>query len=472
MILGNYYMINTKYFNRNKKSHLIDKVTCKYKCDFYKKELIIVYENNNIYGFLEFINDEITLIKVDKPEYAYYLISKYLIIKRYIFEEIKINKKIFSSFKNQFTKINYPYKEENDFIILKNNAKDINRLVKVGILDTGKNNSITDVPGVKVGHTTYHDSIHHTGITAIIPHADNVFKNKLLASCYVGNGFSKPVGFIQVEELGTIETPILFTNTLSIGVVTNGLIKYMIENNEDIGLSTGTVNPIVMECNDSSINNIRDIFLNDEDVNKAIKNAESYFLQGSYGAGSGMCCHGFKGGIGSSSRIVKIEDSNYNIGVIVNSNFKGNSNDLVFNKKFVGNIINDLQEEVQDRGSIAVVIATDIPLDNRQLKRLCKRAIIGIGNTGSYMGNGSGDVVLAFSTANIIRHYSKEAFNNINTLQDEYIDTVFRGVVEAVEEAVLNSLLFNFSVKSYKGKIKDSINEYLEAIDDLLITNL
>ncbi|MDD2682222.1 MAG: P1 family peptidase, partial [Bacilli bacterium] len=120
----------------------------------------------------------------------------------------------------------------------------------------------------------------------------------------------------------------------------------------------------------------------------------------------------------------------------------------------------------------AVVIATDIPLDNRQLKRLCKRAIIGIGNTGSYMRNGSGDVVLAFSTANIIRHYSKEAFNNINTLQDEYIDTVFRGVVEAVEEAVLNSLLFNFSVKSYKGKIKDSINEYLEAIDDLLITNL
>ena len=185
-----------------------------------------------------------------------------------------------------------------------------------------------------------------------------------------------------------------------------------------------------------------------------------------------MTCHGFKGGIGSSSRILEIKDKKYYLGVLVNSNFKANSNDLVFNKNFVGNLINDLQEDIPDKGSIAIVIATDIPLDNRQLKRICKRAIIGIGNTGSYMGNGSGDLVLAFSTANIINHYSSDATIQLVTLHDSYIEQVFRGVVEATEEAILNSLLFNKPVKSFKGEIKNSINESIEAIDDLLITKL
>lgn len=465
-------MKNTKYFNSIKDSYLLDKASCKYKCDFNNKQIIICYKNNLIFGFLEFKDDFIKIIRVDNPEDAYYLISKYLILNRYLFKQVKINKQLFISFKSQFEKINYPFTEENGLIILSNLTKDCNRLVEVGIFKSGKNNSITDVPGVKVGHVTYHDEFHHTGITAIIPHSNNVFINKLMASSYVGNGFSKPVGFVQVEELGTIETPILLTNTLSIGVVTDGLIKYMLTNNKDIGVTTGTVNPVVMECNDSSVNNIRDIFLTSKDVEEAIKSANTFFLQGSFGAGAGMTCHGFKGGIGTSSRIIEIKDSRYNLGVLVNSNFKKNSNDLVFNKKFVGNLINGLSEEVQDKGSIAIVIATDIPLDNRQLKRLCRRAIIGIGNTGSYMGNGSGDIVVAFSTANIIDHYPTHSLINISSLHDSFIDKVFRAVVEATEEAILNSLLFNEPVKSYKGEMKNTINEYIEAIDDLLITRL
>lgn len=465
-------MLNTKYFNKIKKSWILDKAKCKFKHDFNNKQIIIIYDNNNVFGFLEFQNDWIKMISVEKKEHAYFLISKYLIINRYLVNQVKIDKELFNFFKPQFEMINYPFKEEQEYIVLINKADEVKRLVEVGKLNPGKNNSITDVPGVKVGNLTYHDDLHHTGITAIIPHSNNIFKNKLLASCYIGNGFTKPIGFTQVEELGTIETPILLTNTLSIGVVADGLIKYMLANNEDIGLSTGTVNPLVMECNDGGINTIRDIFLASEDVEKAISNSSTLFSQGSFGAGSGMTCHGFKGGIGSSSRILEIKDKKYYLGVLVNSNFKANSNDLVFNKNFVGNLINDLQEDIPDKGSIAIVIATDIPLDNRQLKRICKRAIIGIGNTGSYMGNGSGDLVLAFSTANIINHYSSDATIQLVTLHDSYIDQVFRGVVEATEEAILNSLLFNKPVKSFKGEIKNSINESIEAIDDLLITKL
>lgn len=465
-------MLNTKYFNKVKDSYLLDKAKCKYKFEFFNKQTIIAYENNNICGFLEFKDDYLKTIKVDKNEYAYLLISKYLIINRYLFGQVYIEKDLFNCFKCEFEKIKYPSKEEKDYIVLENKAKDVNRLVEVGVLETGENNSITDVPGVKVGHVTYHDETHHTGITAILPHTNSIFRNKLIASCYIGNGFSKPIGFVQIEELGTIETPILLTNTLSIGAVTDGLIKHMLSNNEDIGITTGTVNPVVMECNDSSINNIRDIFLTSKDVEEAIKNSGVSFSQGSFGAGAGMTCHGFKGGIGTSSRIIEIKDIKYQLGVLVNSNFKGNSSDLVFKKKFVGKNIDEYQEEIQDKGSIAVVIATDIPLDNRQLKRLCKRAIIGIGNTGSYIGNGSGDIVLAFSTANVINHYPKEAVINIESLHDSYIDKVFRGVVEATEEAVLNSLLFNKALRSYKGELKNSINEYIEVIDDLLITKL
>ena len=220
------------------------------------------------------------------------------------------------------------------------------RKVKVGNLKAGKNNAITDVKGVKVGHVTYHDEQHHTGVTAIVP-KDNIFQEKVLASCYTFNGFGKCIGFMEVEELWTLVTPIILTNTLAVGRAADGLIHYMLDKNPDICIKTGSVNPLVMECNDAIVNNIRDIIITKEDVYKAIDNASSNFKQGSYGAGSGMVCHSLKGGIGSSSRVIAIDNKEYTVGVLVNSNFS-NSKDLVFNKVFIGDKIN-LEDKSESR---------------------------------------------------------------------------------------------------------------------------
>ena len=173
------------------------------------------------------------------------------------------------------------------------------RLVKIGHLEVGKKNNICDVKGVKVGHFTLNEGSIHTGITAILPHGKNLFKEKVVASCYTYNGFGKAIGLIQIDELGTIESPIILTNTLAIGKVSDALITYMLQDNPEIGRTTSTINPIVLECNDGAINDIQKVVLNKEDLFYAINNAKDDFLEGSVGAGTGMKCHGFKGGIGS-----------------------------------------------------------------------------------------------------------------------------------------------------------------------------
>ena len=205
------------------------------------------------------------------------------------------------------------------------------RIVKIGDLETGLRNNICDVDGVLVGHSTIDDGNIHTGITAILPHKSNMFKEKVVAASYSYNGFGKSIGLLQVDELGTIETPILLTNTLNVGKVSDGLISYMLQDNPEIGVSTSTINPIVMECNDGSINQIQLRVLNEKNVFESIDFASDDFKQGNIGAGTGMKCHGFKGGIGSSSRIVEYENVKYTIGVLVNSNFgSSNGKDLIF----------------------------------------------------------------------------------------------------------------------------------------------
>lgn len=344
------------------------------------------------------------------------------------------------------------------------------RIVKIGNLPVGEKNNICDVPGVLVGHVTINEGTNHTGITCVLPHKGNLFLEKVVAATYVYNGFGKTIGLIQIDELGTIETPILLTNTLSAGSVAEGLVDYMVKQSPEIGVSTSTVNPIVMECNDGTINDIQKRILNTNHVYQVISNASADFIEGDIGAGCGMKCHGFKGGIGSSSRIIKIGDNDYTIGVLVNSNFgSSNGSDLIFKGRYMGDLINDYNlKKEEDKGSIVVVFATDAPLDNRQLRRVAKRIELGIAKTGSYAGNGSGDVMIAFSTKNKVSHYPTNHIEQIERFSDDYINKIFKGVVDATEEAVLNSMLHAKGKTGYHGTYYKSLMEYRDLFDDLL----
>jgi len=333
--------------------------------------------------------------------------------------------------------------------------------IKIGELETGENNLITDVKGVKVGHVTLDKDDIKTGVTAILPHEGNIFKEKVLAASYVINGFGKTAGTIQIEELGTIETPIVLTNTLSIGAAYEGVVRYMLEQNEDIGDTTGTVNPVVCECNDGYLNNIRHLEVKVEHVLEAIKDAKVLFEEGAVGAGTGMSCYGLKGGIGSASRSIEIHSDKYTIGTLVLSNF-GRKDDLIIDGIKVGRLIKEGEKQV-DKGSIIIIIATDLPLSERQLKRICKRATVGLARTGSYIGNGSGDVVIAFSTANKIKHYD-EGIIDYKAIHDNNIDLVFRAVTETVEESVLNSMIYANTVTGRDGHKRISLNEYMDKV--------
>ena len=224
--------------------------------------------------------------------------------------------------------------------------------LKIGRGTPGPRNLITDVPGVTVGHVTIRDGADiNTGVTAILPHQGNLFQDKVMAASAVINGFGKSMGLVQVEELGTIETPIIMTNTLSIGTAATGLIKYMLQQNEDIGVKTGTVNPLVCECNDGRLNDIRGLHVKEEHVFEAIANCSEDFEEGVVGSGTGMCCLGLKGGIGSASRIVKLDDQEYTVGALVMSNF-GGAGRLMIEGRHMGQEIKDKLEAQQDKGSI------------------------------------------------------------------------------------------------------------------------
>ena len=333
--------------------------------------------------------------------------------------------------------------------------------LKIGKLSKGKNNLITDVKGVKVGHKTLDNGKIKTGVTAIIPHSDNIFKEKLICSSYVINGFGKSIGLVQIDELGTLETPIILTNTLSVGTCSTALVKHMLKENEDIGVTTGTVNPVVCECNDGYLNDIRGLHVKEEDVFKAIENAEVNFKEGNIGAGTGMSCYQLKGGIGSASRVLKLDDKEYTIGSLVLSNF-GLKEDLLVDGIKVGEKIVEKESEELEKGSIIIILATDIPMNERQLKRIAKRVPIGLARTGSHIGNGSGDIVIAFSTANRIKHYEDRDIVSIKIINENIIDKVFRGVTECVEEAVISSLLHSEKTIGTSEHKRESLKKYID----------
>ena len=275
------------------------------------------------------------------------------------------------------------------------------------------------------------------------------------------NGFGKTTGLVQIDELGTLETPILFTNTLSVGTAQTALVKYMLEKNPDICETTGSVNPVVCECNDCGLNDIRGLHVTEQHVFAALADCKADFAEGAVGAGRGMRCHGLKGGIGSASRLVELDGKSYTIGALVLSNH-ATFDDLIV----AGTPIHELLEARipphEDKGSIITVLATDIPLSERQLRRLCHRALVGLSRTGSACGNGSGEIVLAFTTANRMPHYSDKALLPMEMLHDDAINPLFRAVAECVEESVLSSLLHAETVTGYHGRTVQCLSDLLK----------
>lgn len=325
----------------------------------------------------------------------------------------------------------------------------------------GKRNLITDVPGVKVGHVTLRDDEKdiHTGVTAILPHEGNLFKDKVAAGVSVINGFGKSVGLVQIEELGNIESPIIMTNTFSVGTALNASLRYMLADNEDIGVTTCTVNCVVTECNDGTLNDIRGMHVTEEDVLDALKNAGDDFEEGGVGSGTGMCCMGIKGGIGSASRRVKVKEQEYTLGAILMSNF-GELGNLRIDGQKISTPLPKTEDD-KDKGSVIIVIGTNLPLSDRQLRRVAKRATIGLGRVGSFMGNGSGDIAIAFSTSNIIPHYCESGIVETKMLHDDALDHVFEATAEAVEEAVISSLYHAETVKGIRGKTLYGLREFI-----------
>jgi len=347
---------------------------------------------------------------------------------------------------------------------LKNQKRIRDYGVEIGTLKTGELNAITDVAGVTVGQVTLSGGNMQTGVTAIKPHQGDLFHEKLIASSHVINGFGKTMGTIQLAELGVLETPIVLTNTLNVGTAANAVIEYMLEKNEDIGRTTGTVNPIVGECNDMFLNDVRGRFVKEEHVRRALDETGEEFEEGAVGAGRGMLCYSLKGGIGSASRMIELTNARYTIGVLVLSNF-GMLSDLTVGGKPIGKklkiqILQSLDE--QDKGSVMIVVATDLPVSERQLNRILKRSVTGLSRTGSIITNGSGEIVLGFSTANKIPHNKPSQALTIETIHEEDIDEAFRAVGEATEEAVLNSLITAEAVVGRDGNSRPALKELIE----------
>lgn len=332
--------------------------------------------------------------------------------------------------------------------------------VKIGVLPTGRYNAITDVPGVLVGQTTLtrSDSI-RTGVTAIIPHNGNIFQQKVPAAIYVGNGFGKLAGTTQVKELGNIEAPVILTNTLNVSTGMEGVIEHTLQQkgNEQ----AQSVNAVVGETNDGYLNDIRGRHVQKQDVLNAIRTAKTGAVdEGCVGAGTGTVCFGFKGGIGTASRKLPASLGGYTVGVLVQTNFGGV---LQIDGAPVGEELKKfyLSDQLNNPvdGSCMMVVATDAPLDSRNLERLAKRAFMGLAKTGGIASNGSGDYVIAFCTDSTLRvaHDTKETMQNMKLLRNDETSPLFMAAIEATEEAIINSLFAATTTKGKGGRVVEAL---------------
>jgi len=342
--------------------------------------------------------------------------------------------------------------------------------IKTGVFKTGINNAITDVPGVRVGQVTKIEGDDmRTGVTAIVQHEGNIFRKKVPAAIFVGNGFGKLAGVTQINELGNIETPVILTNTLNVSTALDALITYTLA--QDGNSDVGSVNGVVGETNDGGLNNIRARYIKPEDVLKAIEVAKGGKVEeGGVGAGTGTICFGYKGGIGTSSRVLPASLGGYTVGVLVQSNYGGilevngvKVGQLLENYSFRKNIMQDVD------GSCMIVVITDAPITARNLERVAKRAFMGLAKTGGIASNGSGDYVIAMSVAQENLVDESKPFYTPKELQNDDMSPLFMATIEATEEALLNSLFMAKTTKGYKGKIVERLP--VEKIIDYIKAN-
>ena len=337
----------------------------------------------------------------------------------------------------------------------------------IGIFNTGEYNAITDVPGVHVGQTTVVEGSRvRTGVTAILPHKGNLYSSRVPAAIHVGNGFGKLLGVTQVKELGEIETPILLTCTLCVWKAADAMVEWLLD--QDDMENVRSINPVVGETNDGRLNDIRSRPIEAHHVVAALESATNGpVTEGAVGAGAGTVAFGWKGGIGTSSRMLPESLGGYNLGVLVQSNFGGilqiggapvgvelgqySFSDQVSREEAPGP-----EEDIHEWGSIMMVIATDAPLSDRNLERVARRAVMGLSRTGSYASNGSGDYVIAFSTANSVRRSSASEIHELEALPNGRISALFQATVEATEEAIYNSL-FKAQTVSSNGRTVEAL---------------
>jgi D-aminopeptidase len=326
-----------------------------------------------------------------------------------------------------------------------------------GSLPAGDRNSIADVPDVTVGHATLIEGDVRTGVTAVLPHDGDVFRGKLVAAAVVLNGFGKSTGLVQVNELGTLETPILLSNTFAVGTCANALIRRAVAGNPEIGRQTSTVNPVVLECNDGYLSDIQAMAVTEAHADAAIEAAAEEFDVGAVGAGTGMSCFGLKGGIGSASRRLRLDGEAYHLGVLVLANF-GRAGDLRLPD---GRRVDVASVQAAEAGSCIIVIGTDVPVDHRQLGRVARRAGVGLAWCGSFWGNGSGDIALAFTTANRMPHDADADLIAHRVLAEGRIDRLFQATAEATQEAVLDALAAADTMVGRKGHRRVGLREVL-----------
>jgi D-aminopeptidase len=323
--------------------------------------------------------------------------------------------------------------------------------IKLGVLPTGQNNAITDVPGVRVGHVTIKQGANiRTGVTAILPHTGNLFQQKSPAAIYIGNGFGKLTGYSQIDELGTLETPIVLTNTLSVPTAADAVIDYTLsqKGNEEVR----SVNTVIGETNDGFLNDIRGRHVTKQHVLDAIRLAKTGPVEeGNVGAGTGTICFGFKGGIGTASRKLPVSLGGYTVGALVQTNFGGV---LQIGGVPVGVALGKYSFKEKLDGSCMMVVLTDAPLDARNLKRLAKRAFMGLAQTGGIASNGSGDYVIAVSTAYQIPHETANSFDELKLLRNDNVSPLFMAAIEATEEAIINSLFAAQTLSGDQGQVE------------------
>lgn len=354
--------------------------------------------------------------------------------------------------------------------------------ILIGRMTPGPLNKISDVPGVTVGHHTLDTDQYKTGVTMVMPCADSPYLRPLVAASFVLNGFGKTTGLLQVDELGSLETPIALTGTLNVGLVHDALVEYTASQAPE---RVRTLNPVVCECNDSGLSYSVDRPVKKEHVFAAIEAARADFAEGDVGAGKGTRCHGLKGGIGSASRIVELGEGAdiagegadiagesagpspaFTLGVLVQTNH-GSLADLRLGDQLVGpRIAAELSAGEEDKGSVIVIAATDAPLSDRQLRRVLKRAAAGLARAGSYFGHGSGDVFVGFSNNEANRLPRETAagaspLRQIQAINEDQMNLFFRAMAEATEEAVLNSLLMAGPVTGFDGLRVHCLSEFI-----------